>query len=285
MYRFAVAALAATVVAAAFGKTPTNDAVKIGGAEDNIPGVVDGAMPEDEVLAWMEKAVDPAAWSAWCAAHPAPFHLFGEDRRYAVRNDIVPAHWLAKKSRAAQGFFGTAQPGEFYPFQVCVVSDAARTMRWRAETDLKVTCVTPGECSVKAKGVKPIWVMVDVPKNAAGKTFKGRVVVADAAGGESRALPFEIVVKGKTLEDGGVSDAWRLARLKWLNSYVGCEETVTKPYELVLVDAASRTVKILGRELVLGEDGLPAQVVSYFNGSNSRLQEKGMNLLSRPVKR
>ena len=35
---------------------------------------------------------------------------------------------------------------------------------------------------------------------------------------------------------------------------------------------------------MLGEDGLPAQIVSHFSGSNARIVEKGMNLLAAPVK-
>ena len=126
--------------------------------------------------------------------------------------------------------------------------------------------------------------MFDIPKDAAGKTLKGEVCVEDAEDAASASMPFEIEVKGDVLEDGGIGDAWRLARLKWLNSDIGREETVTKPYEPVVVDAGRRTVKILGRELVLGEDGLPAQIVSHFSGSNSRIVEKGMELLSGPVK-
>ena len=144
--------------------------------------------------------------------------------------------------------------------------------------------ITPETCAVAAKGVKPIWVMVDIPKDAAGKTLKGEVCVEDAADAARASIPFEIEVKGDVLEDGGIGDAWRLARLKWLNSDIGREDTVTKPYEPVVVDPARRTVKILGRELVLGEDGLPAQIVSYFSGSNARIVEKGMNLLAAPVK-
>lgn len=258
---------------------------ELGSADDNIPDTTSGgAMPEDAVLSFMENAVDDYVWDAYRKAHPAPFHLFGEDRRFAVRNNIIPAHWFAKKSRAAQGFFGTAQPGEFYPFQVCVASEKARRLRWNVKTGLKVGRITPAECAVAANGVKPIWVMVDIPKDAAGKTLKGEVCVEDAADAARASIPFEIEVKGDVLEDGGIGDAWRLARLKWLNSDVGCEETVTKPYEPVVVDPARRAVKILGRELVLGEDGLPAQIVSYFSGSNTRMVEKGMNLLARPVK-
>ena len=257
---------------------------EVGSAEDNIPDASSGVMPTDKVTAWMENAVDPDAWTKWCNAHPAPFHLFGEDRQYAVRNNIVPAHWLAKGNHAAKRFHGVAQPGEFYPFQVCVASEKARTLRWNAKTDLKVSRITPETCAVAAKGVKPIWVMVDIPKDAAGKTLKGEVCVEDAADAARASIPFEIEVRGDVLEDGGIGDAWRLARLKWLNSDIGREDTVTKPYEPVVVDPARRTVKILGRELVLGEDGLPAQIVSYFSGSNARIVEKGMNLLAAPVK-
>ncbi len=257
---------------------------EVGSAEDNIPDASSGVMPTDKVTEWMENAVDPDAWAKWRNAHPAPFHLFGEDRQYAVRNNIVPAHWLAKGNHAAERFHGVAQPGEFYPFQVCVASDKARTLRWNAKTDLMVSRITPETCAVAAKGVKPIWVMVDIPKDAAGKTLKGEVCVEDTADATRASIPFEIEVKGDVLEDGGIGDAWRLARLKWLNSDIGREDTVTKPYEPVVVDPALRTVKILGRELVLGEDGLPAQIVSHFSGSNARIVEKGMNLLATPVK-
>lgn len=257
---------------------------EVGSADDNIPSATDGVMPVDKVTEWMENMVDPDAWAAWRNAHPAPFWLFGEDRQYAVRNNIVPAHWFANGSEAAKTFHGRAQPGEWYAFQICVASDKARELVWEAKTELAVTRITPRECRVAAGGVKPIWVMVDIPKDAASKTFIGEVAVRDAKTGESAALPFEILASGPVLEDGGIGDAWRLARLKWLNSDIGREDTVTKPYEPVVVDKARRTVKILGRELVLGEDGLPEQIVSHFSGSNARIVREGMNLLAAPVK-
>ena len=256
---------------------------EIGAAADNIPEPTAGSMPEDSVLDWMENAVDPKAWQTYRAAHPAPFHLFGEDRQYAVRNDILPAHWLAKDNHAAERFHGRAQPGEFYPFQICVASETARNLRWRALTDLPVTCITPNECSVRAKGVKPIWVMVDIPADAAGKTLRGQVEVTDAASGEKRTLPFEIAVAGPVLKDGGVADAWRLARLKWLTSDIGREDTVTRPYTPVTIDSAKpRTIRLLGRTLTLAPDGLPAQITSSYNGSNTKILDTSFNLLARP---
>lgn len=249
--------------------------------EQNIPEESKGEMPQDAVTAKMEKAVPPDVWAAYRASHPKAFWLFGEERRFAVRNDIIPAHWFAEGSRADEIFTGYAQPGEYYPFQVCVVSEKARSLKWSAETDLAVSFITPAECSVRANGVKPIWVMVDIPKDAAGKTFRGVVHVRSGAG-EASSFPFEIAVRGPVLKDGGINDAWRLSRLKWLNSDIGRDESVTKPYIPVSVDIAGRKVKILGRDLILGADGLPRQIVSYFSGSNARILDKGCDLLSAP---
>lgn len=258
---------------------------EIGSSDDNTPEIVRaGAMPTDAAMLRMENAVDPAVLASFRKAHPAPFHLFGEDRAFAVRSNVVPAHWFAKGGRVSECFRGEARPGESYPFQVCVVSETARRLEWDVATGMKVSRITPERCEVAANGVKPIWVMVDIPKDAAGKTLGGAVRVKDATDATSASLPFEIAVKGEVLEDGGVADAWRLSRLKWLNSDIGREDTVTKPYEPIVVDKERRTVRLLGRELVLGVDGLPAQVVSYFNGSNTRIVEKGMNLLAGPVR-
>ncbi len=257
---------------------------EIGAAADNIPDPTDGSMPEDTVLDFMETPVEPEIWKTYCAQHPAPFHLFGEDRHYAVRNNIIPAHWFAKDNHAATIFRGHAQPGEFYPFQICVASETARTLRWRAETDLPVTCVTPETCAVSAKGVKPIWVMLDIPATAQqGQTLRGRILVTDTASNETRTLPFEIAVTGALLKDGGVSDAWRLARLKWLTSTLGDEDTVTRPYTPVTIDSTKpRTIRLLGRTLTLAPDGLPAQITSSYSGSNTKILDTSFNLLARP---
>jgi hypothetical protein len=123
--------------------------------------------------------------------------------------------------------------------------------------------------------------MLDMPKDAADKTFSGSIKVKSEKG-DVRSLPFEIIVHGKVLEDGGINDGWRLARLKWLNSNIGREEVVTKPYIPVVVNTSQRKVRILGRELILGKDGLPSQIISYYNGSNTRIVENGCNLLAKP---
>ena len=69
-------------------------ALSASGAEENDPGATDGAMPPDRVIERMETAVPSSTWDAYRREHTAPFWLFGEDRRFAVRNDIIPAHWF-----------------------------------------------------------------------------------------------------------------------------------------------------------------------------------------------
>ena len=177
--------------------------------EDNIPDVTIGEMPADRILARMERSVEPSAWADWCRTNPAPFRLFGEDRQFAVRNGIIPAHWIAKGSCAAKRFRGVAQPGEFYPFQVCVVSEKSRKLRWSAYTALAFDRITLPECEVSAEGVKPIWVMVDIPKDAAGSAVGGKIEVIDRDRGEGRLL-----VCSFNFGDRDPAAAWLKARLE-----------------------------------------------------------------------
>ncbi len=249
-----------------------------------IPGQVAGtnvgAAAEEAVLKLMETPVAAETFASWKKANPAPFHLFGEERRLAVRNGIVPAHWFAEGG-PARVFRGKAQPGEYYVFQVCVASEKARALVWAASP--AADAVTPARCAVKANGVKPIWVGVNVPCDAAGKTLTGVVEVKDAATGEAARLPYELAVSGEVLKDGGIHDAWRLARLQWLNSTVGTSETEpTRPFTPVAVNEATRTLSILGRDLVLGENGLPTHYFTRFNGSNAKILAEGTDALSRP---
>ena len=54
----------------------------------NLPPEVAATMGADAVMKKMETAVKPETLAAFKQRHPAKFWLFGEDRRFAVRNDI-----------------------------------------------------------------------------------------------------------------------------------------------------------------------------------------------------
>ncbi len=206
-------------------------------------------------------------------------------------------------SNAAPGratFTGKAQPGEFYVFQVGLVArDATGPLRASA-SDLAgsgkaipssaIRCLSLGgigpsgesftkALSVPAGGVQVLWFGIAVPPAAASGDYRGRLTLADPTTplGE---VDVALTVAGEPLADGGDSHAGNLSRLRWLDSTVGVAPTVTRPY--VPVKTRGRTVQVLGRELELGADGLPAQVRSTFNAANTAIGRDARLLLARP---
>ncbi len=275
---FVALAVALTVMSAVGGSSDAGDY--------NMPDAVKGTMDPDAVIKLMETPAGEA-FTAWKRANPAPYWLFGEDRSRAVRNNIVPAHWFnGSECKCAGRFAGKARPGEFYVFQTCVASETARELVWAVIPNggVKTQTITPWRCRVEANGVKPLWACVFVPEDAAGKTLTGIVSVIDQKNRIDQILSWSLRVEGEVLKDGGVGDAFRLARLTWLDSDVGSSHTEpTRPFSAIQVDTKERRLKILGRELALGEDGLPSSYRSWFNGSATKIGASPRDIFAAPV--
>lgn len=261
----------------------------------NMPEAKTVAKAADLSPMLMERAAEPAALEAFMREHPADFWLFGERRDRAVRTNVFPAVWLGGGASALGGFRGTAQPGEYYVFQVAIVGGEkapAETIGWESK---KVGCPVlrlfrplPQIDALSLEGtdmlgkpmrkrlpwpkkgeVKPLWFGVQVPEDA-----KGELAFALGIGGKD--FPVTLMVEGDKVADGGTHEGWRLARMKWLNSTIAQSDTeVTAPFTPLTVDAASRTVRLLGRSVTLGADGLPKQYRSFFNGSNTKILPEG----------
>ena len=94
----------------------------------------------------------------------------------------------------------------------------------------------------------------------------------------------KLAVAGAVLDDHGDRDSWRLSRLRWLDSTLGLDDNVvTQPFVPIVRDA--NTLKMLGRELVLGGDGLPCQIRSFFNADNTGIvQQPTRELLAAPFR-
>jgi hypothetical protein len=277
-------------------------------AEYNLPTAVTGTMAADAVMAKMETAVKPEVLEAFKQAHPAKFWLFGEDRQFAVRNAIIPAHWFEDGAKQFQQFSGVARPGEFYVFQVgllpgndapwldCgVVFDslegAHATVLSGSVADLAGSWHSLDFFNPR-DAVLPIWIGLQIPEQARPGVYQGKVhfrepylpsSVGDDHPPFAEELDFSIKVEGPPLKESGTHDAWRLARLKWLDSNIGHSDTqVTKPFTPIKVNASTRTLDILGRRLTLGESGIPAQITSYFSASNTRIIKGGREAFRAP---
>ncbi len=196
-------------------------------------------------------------------------------------------------------FSGTARPGEFFVFQIGVRPKAdagplsVRFAELRCAAGVipakSLTCLSlegsghdgrplAKQIRVPAGKVQILWCGVDVPKTAAGE-YRGRFEVGGAVT-VLGTVQLTLRVEGPAVDDHGDSVAKNLSRLRWLNSTVGSEPTITRPF--VPVEASDRTVRVLGRELTLGENGLPAQITSFFNGSNTQIISEGRPVLAAP---
>lgn len=217
--------------------------------------------------------------------------LFPEDRRLAIKMfEHLPHRWV--KGGASKKFFGQAQPGEFFVFQLGIF--AAR----KPVTDLQLEFsdlrgegkrrVPAGafRCfnltgvdwlgrpirktfSVAVGRVRPLWIGIQVPKEAKGK-YVGTIKVKPKEL-EEMTVSVELTVDGAVLEDFGDSDNWRLSRLRWLDSKIGLEDEIVPPFTPIKV--RGHTVQCLGRQVRFGQFGLPESINS-----------NGREILSSPVR-
>ena len=207
---------------------------------------------------------------------PAPFLLFGEERSRPIKMlDHLPVDWII--SGPEQTLRLSGQPGEWLPFQVGVWALRqlpSVTVQWSAltgdrgiiEAD-RLTCINVEgvDChgnafsravEISADRVQPMWLIVDIPADAAG-VYRGSVTVS-AAGFEPRSIPIELTVSGEVLSDHGVSDSWRLSRLAWLNSTVGIDPE--PPRGFAPVNWTGERAVITGRKVDFGPLLLPERI-------------------------
>ncbi len=239
----------------------------------------------------MEVIATDAEVAKLLADHPADqYLLFPEDRKFAVRMfDDLPLKWI--RSGPSTEFHGEAQPGEYYVFQIAVYaarqpisnvalgfgdlkSDAGKTIPASGFTCFNLSGTDwlgrPMTLAFPVgKGqVRPLWIGVQIPKDAAG-TYRGSVRVSPV-GEPPSAVSVVLDVSGAVLADAGDSDLWRLSRLRWLNSTLGIDDDVIPPYTPLTVSGA--TVKCLNRAVTFGPSGLP-----------SSLRSNGREILAAPA--
>lgn len=223
--------------------------------------------------------------------------LFADDREHSIRKPGgLPKRWLQNLPIHTKAFTGAARPGEFYVFQVAIYG--AKAPVGPVEVGFRnipnARCLSTGGIDflgcpfsrpvVAAKGkIQALWVGIDIPRAGCSRV-DGQVVVKDTATGVSQAIEVRIAVAGAVLDEHGDRDSWRLSRLRWLDSTIGLnDDVVTAPF--VPIVRRSSTLAVLGRELVLGDDGLPGQVRSLFNSSNTAIGRlPARELLSRPFR-
>jgi hypothetical protein len=223
----------------------------------------------------MEVVATAAETNQLVAGHPGrAYLLFPEDRKFPIRmSDDLPLRWIHNGPGAE--LRGEACRGEFYTFQVGLY--AAR----KAIDGLAVSqqCDLPGasfhafnfggtdwlgrpmekQIAVPLGKVLALWFGVQVPKDAAPGNYQCTLTFRPR-GAEAGSVKLSLTVLPRLLEDGGVSELWRYARLKWLDSTRGLDDEVVAPY--TPLEVRGETVACLGRQVTFGATGLPESIRS-----------------------
>lgn len=221
------------------------------------------------------------------------FFLFPELRKKPIKwFDSIPEVKI-KDALHPKDFVMSAQPGEFYVFQVGVWALKSELEDVQVEfSDLKgkngkivsaarISCFNKGgidfrgnplikEINIQGGRVQSLWMGIDLDGIETG-TYSGSVSVV--AEGEKQTVPIQLKISGEAVPNHGYNEGKRLSRLNCLNSTIGIDKEVTKGYLPVKVEG--NTITILGRTLSIAENGLPSSIISYFGASNQSLVKRG----------
>ncbi len=249
-----------------------------------------------EIIATEEETADLLAEHA-----DATYLLFPEGRRYPIRMfDDLPQRWIGRGPSSA--FRGQARPGEHYTFQIGVwaagqpveglevrFTDLAAAGGGKPIPASALTCYNLGGIDVRGRPMerefrvaegktRPLWIGVQIPEDAAD-THRGLLTIAPE-GAPATDVSLTIAVSGGVLRDSGEGELWRMSRLRWLNSRAGVDDDTVTPYTPLEVEA--NTIRCLGREVVLGDRGLPARIATSFRRSQIEA-EVSNELLAGPI--
>lgn len=210
-------------------------------------------------------------------------------------------------ARAGQLAAG-ARPGEDYVLQlglyaledldgITVSVAPAGTENGAAGPDGAARCITTAgvdrlgrpfaqTLDVDKGSVQALYVVLPVPKDAAGSTVQALVTVSGPAGTAAVELRLE-VAPGADAAGGstaaGPGDPQLLHRLAWLDSTLGQDDELVRPFTAFTLDEATRTLGILGRTVVLAANGLPEQLSSTFTAAVTGTDGPARELLARPL--
>ncbi|MGC9341911.1 MAG: glycoside hydrolase domain-containing protein [Bacteroidales bacterium] len=220
--------------------------------------------------------------------------LFPEKSEFPiVMKYDIPLRWILKGPSGE--FTAKAQPGEYFTFQIGFlalkdVDNIDVSFQCKQISGDAFTCFNTGgtdwkgekfdkKLPVKANQVQALWCGVQIPENFRDK-LNATVIVRPRTMAERR-IQLTIDVSGENLPDGGVSDIYKMARLKWLNSTIGLDDKVFGDYTPVTIK--NDEIGILGRKIILGRNGLPGQIISTFDDMSASFDAPARELLSAPI--
>lgn len=252
----------------------------------------------------MEIVASPQETQTLVAADPgSPYLLFPEDRRHPIRmTDELPLRWV--RAGPSTAFAGEACRGESYTFQIGLyahreaVEDIAAEFSDLTSAAGKAIPATAWRCfnlggtdwlgrplrkivTVPRGKVQALWFSIAVPRDAPPGLYRGALRLR---GGNAPFTPIAITLRvaDTVLEDAGIGDLWRHARLRWLDSTIGLDQEVYPPY--TPIEVRERDFSVLGRTVRLADNGLLSGIASTFTRNVDGAAGTPQELLAEPMR-
>ena len=229
-----------------------------------------------------------------------PFIVFPEDRMHPIKmKKDLPDRWVTRGIKNI--FSDSASKGENFSFQLGVyaLQDLNNLKITFSDLSMSEESIIPAQnisclntegtsydnkhlhfaLNIPEKTVQAIWCLIDVPKDIPAGLYHGRATITTDSN-FAMEVALNIFVKDTVLEDGGISEPTKMTRLKWLNSSMAQENTVIKPYTPLKV--TENTIALLGRKIVLNDDGLPKQIQTFFTEEMTEYAKQVKNILQQP---
>ncbi|MEO6949758.1 MAG: glycoside hydrolase domain-containing protein [Ginsengibacter sp.] len=227
------------------------------------------------------------------------FLVYPEDRLHSIRmsNDL-PDRWIEKGP--GKKLRTTADKGENVSFQlgiyalknlknIQVTFSDLRSNKGQIISLKNISCLNTSGTSYDGKPLKlkvdvpkgkvqALWCLIDVPVNAVPGIYSGRARVLADGLTNGKLIDIELIISNKMAKDHGADEPWKMTRLKWLNSTMAQENTVIAPYTALQV--SGNTISLLGRKILLDDNGLPKQIQTFFTPEMTGYQSQPNNLLT-----
>jgi hypothetical protein len=232
-------------------------------------------------------------------SHPDKRYLvFPEDRMNPIKmpHDL-PQRWAQKGITPV--FNGGALKGENFSYQLGIY--AAKTAIQNVQvvfSDLRsaggkhipasvMSCLNTNgtqydgipltkTVNVNKGDVQALWCLVNIPEKTVAGTYNGTATVKPA-NAVATVIKITIQVKNQQAVNSGVNEPWKQTRLTWLNSTLAQQNDVIKPYVPLKTD--SNTISLLGRKVILNNNGFPNQIQSFFTPEMTEIGNTPKNLL------
>jgi hypothetical protein len=251
-----------------------------------------GHRPDMNSFFPMEIIATKKEQSELLAKHTDPVLLFPEDRsRPVVMPNFLPQKWALDGPQSE--FRGSAQPGEYYCWQIGVYAACEDVRRLSIEYgDLAdstgtvirakdMTCFNlegndmhgnhfTQEFALGRGMIRPLWIGMMVPDSAKGRLHGDiKVRINDRP---EKTIHVQLDVAGPVIANHGDDEPWRHSRLRWLNSTLGLDDRVLPP-PFTALKRSGTNVEILNRTVTVNPLGCPEKILS-----------SGTDVLASPVR-